>query len=308
MEANPREMKSPTAPLAGSVLARFLELRGRRIIQACGALWYSVPGRFLMSLPYQRMLGPEPAELQRLLRDAHVFGARFPSVVWRGLESGLYVLQPGPYNIGTLHVKHRPRVRHALKYFEFRPARKAELIEQGHALNRDTMERQGRYDAEFGDRRRWERFVEAAFTCAGVSVPAVFSGSHLAAYMITCREEGWLHILHQMSRAEDLANFPNHLLTYSVTEQAAADRSLEAVCYGYVPLFAADGLHEYKLRFGYRLIPHSSAIQLHPAIESVAGHRVAQAVMRLARRLRPQDQTLETIESVLVGSRSSKHE
>ena len=30
--------------LPGSVLARFLELRGRHIVQACGALWYTVPG------------------------------------------------------------------------------------------------------------------------------------------------------------------------------------------------------------------------------------------------------------------------
>ena len=57
------------------------------------------------------------------------------------------------------------------------------------------------------------RFVEAAFACPGVSFPAVFSGSRLAAYMVTCREQKWLHILHQMSRQEDLPNFPNHLLT-----------------------------------------------------------------------------------------------
>ena len=39
----------------GSVLARFLEYRGRKIVRACGAVWYAAPGRFLMSLPYQRM-------------------------------------------------------------------------------------------------------------------------------------------------------------------------------------------------------------------------------------------------------------
>ena len=131
------------------------------------------------------------------------------------------------------------------------------------------MARQGRYDPEFGELPRWGRLVEAAFACPGVSFPAVFSGSRLAAYMVACREEKWLHILHQMSRQEDLPDFPNHLLTYTVTSQAAADTSLEAVCYGYVPLFAADGLHEYKLRFGYEMIPHCSAIQLHPMLKAV---------------------------------------
>jgi hypothetical protein len=305
VEGDLSKQEPADAQFPGSVLARFLELRGRRIIRACGVLWYTVPGPFLMSLPYQRMLSPEPKELRKMIREAGVFGVRFPSLSWSGLESGLYVLRRRPYDITSLHAKHRPRVRHALQHFEVRPAEKAELMDQGRALNLTTMARQGRYDPEFGEPRRWERLLEAAFACPGVSFPAVFSGSRLAAYMVTCREQRWLQILHQMSRQEDLPNFPNHLLTYAITEQAASDASLEAVCYGYVPLFAADGLHEYKLRFGYELVPHRSAIQLHPVLEAVVDHPVARAAVRVARRLRRDDQRLETIETVLEGARSS---
>lgn len=305
LAARVRKTDSSLAGHPGSVLARFLELRGRRIIQACGTLWYTVPGRFLMSLPYHRMLDADPGELQRLVGDARAFGARFPSLTWSGRPSGLYVLRPGAYDIGSLHIKHRPRVRRAFQCFEFRMASQADLVTQGRELNLSTMARQGRYDSEFGDRRRWERFVEAAFACPGISVPAVFFGSRLAAYMVTCREQAWLHILHQMSRVEYLPDFPNHLLTYEVSVQAASDPTLESVCYGCVPLFAADGLHEYKLRFGYRLIPHRSAIHLHPLIKAVAGVSLARFGLRFARRLRPYDQRLETIESVLAAARSS---
>lgn len=305
LEANLSKKDSARTHFPGSILARFLELRGRRIVSACGALWYTVPGRFLMSVPYQKMLDPDPRELQRLIRDAGACGARFPSLAWTGLESGLYVLRRREYDIGSLHVKHRPRVRHAMQKFEVRPAKKAELLEQGCALNLNTMARQGRYDPEFGEPRRWGKLVEAGFACPGVSFPAVFSGSRLAAYMVTCREENWLHILHQMSRQEDLPDFPNHLLTYTVTSQAAADPSLEAVCYGYVPLFAADGLHEYKLRFGYEMIPHCSAIQLHPILKAVLDRPAARAVVKATRRLRRDDQHLETIETVLEGARLS---
>jgi hypothetical protein len=258
-----------------------------------------------MSVPYQQMLDPDPAELRRVIRDAGVCGARFPSQAWTGLESGLYVLRQRKYDIGSLHIKHRPRVKRGMQHFEVRPATKAELLEQGCVLNLSTMARQGRYDSEFGEARRWQTFVEAAFACPGVSFPAAFSGSRLAAYMVTCREQGWLHILHQMSRQEDLPDFPNHLLTYTITAQAAADTSLEAVCYGYVPLFAADGLHEYKLRFGYEMVPHRSAIQLHPMLKAVLDRPLARAVVRAARRMRSSNQHLETIETVLEGARSS---
>ena len=258
-----------------------------------------------MSLPYQAMLNPDPVELRRMIRDTRTFGARFPSMNWTGLASGLYLLRKRDYDIGSLHAKHRPRVRHALQCFELRSAERAELLDQGWAVNLSTMARQGRYDSEFGDRRRWERLVEAAFACPEVAFPAVFSGSRMAAYIVTCREGRWLHILHQMSRQEDLPNFPNHLLTYAVTKKATLDASIESVCYGYIPLFAADGLHEYKLRFGYEMVPHRSAIQLHPALNVVLNQSAARAAVWVARRLRRENQSLETLQTVLDGARSS---
>jgi hypothetical protein len=290
----------------GSVLARFMELRGRRIIKACGAVWYDAPGRFLMSLPYQAMLDPQPEELIRLIRDAGAAGVRFPSNRWTGLESGLYVLRRRAYDLESVHQKHRPRVRRGLESFQVRPATKAQLISQGRALNLSTMARQGRYDPEFGEKRRWETLVEAAFACSEFSFPAAFRGSELAAFMITCREHGWLHILHQMSRQDHLPNFPNHVLTYTVTQQAAADESLDAICYGYMPLFAADGLHEYKLRFGYEVIPHHSAFQLHPALTPFLNNGITDTALRVCRLLSPRNQFLDTVESVLKGARSSR--
>lgn len=289
----------------GSVLAQFLALRGRQIVEGCGVIWYTVPGRFLMSLPYQAMLNPDPAELRRMITETRTFGARFPSLNWTGLRSGLYVLRNRQYDLGSLHPKHRPRVRHALQCFEVRPASKNELLEQGWELNISTMARQGRYDPEFGERQHWARLVEAAFACPGISFPAAFCGSRLVAYMTTCREQGWLHILHQMSRQEDLANFPNHLLTYSVTKEGAADTSLDWICYGYAPLFSADGLHEYKLRFGYELRPHHSAIQLRPLLNTLLNRSVSRAAVRLARRFVPKDQQLETLQTVLDGAHLS---
>jgi len=290
----------------GSVLARFLELRGRRVVKACGALWYDVPGRFLMSLPYQALQNPDPAEIQCMIRQSGAYGARFPSAHWTGLESGLYILKRRAYDIDSVHVKQRPRVRRGLEHFHVRPATKAQLLKQGRELNLSTMRRQGRYAPEFGSRRRWQTFVEPAFPCADISCPAAFVGSRMAAYMVTCREHRWLHILHQMSSQEDLADFPNHVLTYLVTKEALEDESLDVVCYGYLPLFAADGLHEYKLRFGYELVPHRSAIQLHPTIDGALNTGLARALVRVARFLGPGNQRIETIQTVLQGAHRSK--
>jgi hypothetical protein len=290
----------------GSVLARFLELRGRRVVKACGALWYDVPGHFMMSLPYQSLLDPDPEELRAMIRQCGAAGVRFPSTSWSGLDSGLYIMRRRRYDIDTVHVKHRPRVRRGLEHFRVRPATKAELLKHGRELNLSTMGRQGRYDDEFGNPRRWHTFVEAAFTCTEICCPAAFVGSRMAAYMVTCREQGWLHILHQMSNHDDLADFPNHVLTYTVTKEALADESLDTVCYGYLPLFSADGLHEYKQRFGYEFVPHSSAIQLHPTVDSVLNNCLTRAAVRVARWFGPRNQRMETVETVLQGARRSR--
>lgn len=302
-----RPMEDPAhIRFPGSAIARFMELRGRRIVRACGAVWYAAPGRFLMSLPYQAMMDPHPADLRRLIRETGAAGARFPSTRWTGLESGTYVLRRRSYDLDSVHPKQRPRVRRGLESFRVRLATKAQLLSQGRALNLSTMARQGRYDPEFGEKRKWETLIEAAFACSEISFPAAFDGHRMAAYMVTCRENGWLHILHQMSRQEDLANFPNHLLTYTVTRQAAMDDSLDAVCYGYVPLFAADGLHEYKLRFGYELIPHHSAFQLHPALAALLDNPITRTAVRCCRFVNPGNQYLETVDSVLKGARASR--
>src|SRR5215471_6339098 len=143
MPINILEPQTPASPMAdaahlrfpGSVMARFMELRGRRIVRACGAVWYAAPGRFLMSLPYQRMLNPDPAELKALIRDNAALGVRFPSTEWSGLESGLYVFKRRPYDIESVHSKQRPRVRKGMESFQVRPATKAQLLAQGRALN-----------------------------------------------------------------------------------------------------------------------------------------------------------------------------
>jgi hypothetical protein len=80
VEDNLSKEHSAHPQVPGSVLARFLELRGRRIVRACGSFWYTVPGCFLMSLPHQEMLDPDPGELRRMIREMGAFGVRFPSL------------------------------------------------------------------------------------------------------------------------------------------------------------------------------------------------------------------------------------
>ena len=158
-----------------------------------------------MSLPYQAMLNPLPAELRRLIRDAGA--VRGPISLHPMVRAGKRGICTEPpqlrHRVGASKTKTASTASAGLVFPE-KTGHEAQLISQGRALNLSTMARQGRYDPEFGDKQRWETLVEAAFACSEVSFPAAFAGSHLAAYMVTCREHRWLHILCQMSRQDDL--------------------------------------------------------------------------------------------------------
>lgn len=305
-EAMPVNSGARVAPgrRPGQNLAEFMQRRGRRIAETPGCLWHSVENRFFMSVPYNLPVDPDPDAVHRLLESERAVGVRFPSMHRAGLPGGFYACSRKPYELGTIHQKMRSLVRRGIETFAVRPIEEAELLRQGMQLNRDTLARQGRYDPEFGEQAHWEKLVRAVYTSVGVVAHGAFSGCRLAAYMITCRDDGWLHILHQMSRSETLQQNPNHALTFTVTSVAAADPTLQGTSYGLVSLLHTDGLHLYKTRLGYEVVERTSCFEFHPLLASVLGSQAACVVARFLQRVRPQDQRIEKIEAVLRGART----
>jgi len=293
------------AEIPGAGLARFLSLRGRHVVKACGVHWYSVRAGLYMSLPYQIELDLQPRQVDEMLKSIGALGVRYPSRSRPGLPSGLYVYRHRSFIIHGIQRQFRQKVRRGLADCEVRRVDEQELLTQGLQLNLQTMRKHGRYDAEFGDPLQWRRFVEAVRQCPEVVPMGAFLGHTLLAYAITCRENGWLHVLHQMSRNDSLEHCPNHALTFALTREITADPGLEAVCLGYKSMIDNPGLHEYKKRFGYELLEQQSVIQLRPVASALLSNRLAISTVRALRRLRPADQRLEMAASVMVGARLS---
>jgi hypothetical protein len=241
----------------GQGLARFFELRGREIAEAAGALWYSVPGRIFMSLPYQLLPDPDLAEVRAMLRRTRALGVRYPSVRRHGFQSGLYVCRDKNYDLDAVEPGLRAKVTQGLENCEVRRATVDEMLQQGHQLNLDTMTRQNRFDPEFGEVSAWRRLVHALDACREIVPWGAFVGHRLAAYAITCQENGWLHILHRMSRQQDWQLRPNQALDFTIMNQLAVDDALETVCYGWLchgsARMAGQGLHNTSWAWATRL-------------------------------------------------------
>jgi hypothetical protein len=292
--------------VAGSLAARFMERRGRRIEQACGALWYSVPGRLYMSLPHQLEVQANPKELTDFLLRRGALGVRFPSTDRPGLPSGLYVCMDKEYGLKSVQPRLRSMVRRGLERCEIREATSSELLEYGLEMNRGTMRRQGRYDAEFGEVQPWRRLVNAVEISEGIRAYGAFVDKRLAAYVITCREDGWLHILHQNSSITDLEHYPNHALDYWITSRISQEAELECVCFGLIGLVYGQGLDDYKRRLGYSSRPLNSVFVLNPLCSAIANTRLTMGVVRGLRARYPANQKLERISTVLEGAAMSR--
>jgi hypothetical protein len=292
---------------SGMGFARFMELRGYRVVEHAGTLWHAAGFGMYMSFPYHRRLDLDPAEAGGVVRAIRAFGIRYPSLRWGGMPSGLYVCRNKQYDVESLHRNFRVHVRKGLPQWEIRTVNEEELLTQALAINRETMKRQKRFDAEFGDAARWSRFVEAIQKSPCISAVGAFVSSRLGCYAITCLEDGWLEVLYKMSSFEFDHLHPCQVLDYHLTRRVATDASVDAVSMGWAPLVALQGLHDYKVRMGYTFEPQASVIRLRPSAEVLLHNRFSLRALRFAQENFPDSQRLARVCAVLDGARQAKN-
>ena len=292
---------------AGERLAELLERRGRRVYQAGGYWWANVDidSRYFVSLPDQLCIDVRREDVDALLRRANGLLARYPSQQRAGLPCGAYVVQDRAYTLQKLQKRTRNFVRRGLESCQIRQVERSELLTQGLDLNLDTMARHGRMRPEFGDPKTWARTVEAVYATQGSECWGAFVGDQLASYVMSCQDVGWEHLLIQMSRTELLKSYPNHAIDYFLIERAMANPEIHGVCLGSLPLRQGEGLHNYKVRMGYEVMPQDAVMAVHPLLSPLATSRLAGPLVRQAGRWNQLAGLSERLEILATGARMS---
>jgi hypothetical protein len=298
------QVNTPVLPpnrghMPGAKLAEFYERRGYPVFESGGVFWRRFKGPIYSTLPCHVQLEPQEGEIEELLRMGRLAAVRFP-VRGPGLPTGLYVVRPSAYTLVSVCRKQRGHVKTGLEHCEIRDVAQDELLAAGIQLNRDTMDRQARYDPEFAEPRSWHRFVRAVYACPAFHVTGAYVNARLSAYLISFQENPWLHLLFKMSRTEDLQHFPNHALDYAVIRRAAEDPSIQAIENGITPL-GNPGLDQYKRQMGYDVVPHPLGVQFHPAFSPWIANREVLGVLSVLRGVFPR-QSLNIAAMFLEGA------
>ncbi len=277
------------------------------MVQSGGYWWANVDidSRYFVSLPDQICVDIQREDVDSLLRRASGLLARYPSQQPAGLPCGAYVVQDRAYKLQKLQKRIRNFVRRGLESCQIRQLERSELLTQGLELNLDTMARHGRSRPEFGDPRTWARTVEAVYETKGSECWGAFVGDQLASYVMSCRDANWEHLLIQMSRAELLKSYPNHAIDYFLIERAMANPEIQGVCLGSLPLRYGEGLHNYKVRMGYEVMPQSAILAVHPLLSPLATSRMVGPLVRQAGRWNRLAGLSERLEILAAGVRIS---
>jgi hypothetical protein len=298
-------IETAAPPVAGRALARFLELRGRRVFEAHGVLWGHYRGPFFIALPYEAEFDLSAAAARDILRSKNIRALRFGARSGPGMESGIYCCDPRGYGLRSLRRACRDNVLRGLDRCEIREVGADELLEEGIEMNLETMHRQHRFDPEFGDPAQWRRFVDAVRRSPDVTVTGAYVNGRLSVYGVCCQDGGCLHLLHKMGRTGERRLMTGHALDYAIVTAAARDSSIRLVEDSFVSVRRDAGLDAYKRGMGFRVEPRRMAIHFHPRISWLAASRVSVAAAGAAWRLRPEDSRLELAAKLLRGARET---
>jgi hypothetical protein len=297
---------SPVARPTGAPLARFSEARGYPVFEASGCLWArGVTTKYLFDrLPLESTSPVDVAALGTALRAQRGIGALYASLGDGGTPSGIYVLPPRDHSLQRIPSESRRRqVRRGLERAELRWVEPEALLDEGLELNRQTMQRQRRFDPELGTAPRWRRFVAALKRCPGFRCAAAYADGRLAAYSIACRDGSWLHVRYRMARTDALAEKAAVALDHWMLTEAAEDRTVEVVSQGFVPVSQSGaGLDAYKRSLGYGVVAVRRALELHPFLRPFLAGGVARRAVGLAARARPADRRFDTLSALLRGA------
>jgi len=286
---------------------RFLEAIGHRVIASPSGYWFDISRRFYESIPPFRVIAPDRAEIDALLRQHRLIGVKYCAPQDHfGKHSWIYICRDKDYDLKSLHPRMRNKVRQGLRQCTVRRLTFDYLRDHGMPLNRDTLKRQGRDDAVLSQPARWARLCQFGQHIEGTSAWGAFVSDRLAAYMIAFVINGYSNILYQMSRTDLLGSRANNALAFVATREMLASPGIQGVSYGQASIRELPGLEEYKLRLGYEKWPMRYVVVLHPLVRLTLLRRTGHLLLGSLNRVFPDHDVLKRINGIVEIARQSE--
>jgi hypothetical protein len=250
--------------MSAKVFAEWLRRRGYRVIRTPSSYWHETSPHVYQAFPYHWVIEPEEKELSQLLRANQAIALRYstPATAPKGKLSYHVVCEDPAYDLGSLRRQARQNVRRGLRYASVEPILFSRLATEGWNLRRDSLERQGRADAETEE--WWRRLCTSAQDLPGFEAwGAIHEGELVASFLaFTC--DDCFTLPHEQSASAHLRHRVNNAIFYGVTHQAIQRENINSVFFCLHSLDAPPSVDEFKFRMGYTARPVRQRVVFHP--------------------------------------------
>lgn len=280
------------------VFAEWLRRQGYHVVRTPSSYWYETSSRVYQAFPYHWVIEPDERELNQLLRQNKAIALRYstPVTAPRGKLSYHVVCQDPTYDLAFLPRQARQNVRRGLEYANVEPIPLFRLAAEGWSLRRDTLERQGRIDAE--TEGWWHRMCMSARDLPGFEAwGAIHEGELVASFLaFTC--DDCFTLPYEQSASVHLQHRVNNAIFYSVTHQAIQRDDITSVFFCLDSLDAPPSVDEFKFRMGFTAKPLRQRVVFYPLLAPFF-NKASYAVIKQMLRQYPNNPRLSKAEGMV---------
>jgi hypothetical protein len=280
------------------IFAEWFRRQGLRVVQTESSYWVEAGPRIFQAFPYHWLICPTQEELDDLLQTHSAVGLRY-STPWDQLEgaASYHVVFTGrEYSISALPKKTRPDVRKAMEKASVEPISFARMANEGWRLREETLQRQGRRNAE--SEAWWQRLCSSADGLPGFEAWATIVDGRLAATLIAYSYQDCCNALYQQSLTKYLPLSVNNALTFGFTIEKLKQPGNPWIFYGLHSLDAPPSVDEFKFHMRYTAKPVRQRVVFHPWLRPMFNPG-SYAVIKAGLHIRPGNPVLSKVEGML---------
>ncbi|MFX0145907.1 MAG: hypothetical protein ACFE9C_17715, partial [Candidatus Hodarchaeota archaeon] len=156
----------------------------------------------------------------------------------------------------------RQNIQRGLKYGSIEPIPISRLVNEGWHLQQDTLERQGRADAQTEE--EWRRICTSAQDLPGFEAWGAIHDGQLVATFLGFRCDDCYTLRYEMSATAHLESRVNNAIFYFVTREALKRDGISRVFFTLESLDAPASVDQFKIRMGYTAKPVRQRVVFHP--------------------------------------------
>ena len=260
------------------IFAEWLRRQGYRVVRTPSSYWYEASRGVYQAFPYHWIIEPTEAELSQLFWEYRAIAVRYstPLTARYGKVSYHVVCTDPAYGLESLGRQTRQNVCKGLEYVRIERIPTSRLAAEGWQMRRDTLERQGRLDAETEE--TWHRLCTGAEDLLGFEAWGAFYDHELvASFLAFCCDDCFM-LPYEQSASSYLKYRVNHAIFFGVTQAALRRPGISQVFFCLQSLDAPPSVDEFKFRMGYAAKPVRQRVAFHPLFAPLV-NRVSHAIV-----------------------------